>query len=131
MSADASEAMDKASPVRRGTVLRRARPADSVEVCVVLGPSRAVLFPDGIEAAHGWVDTPPDVGLVNISYDHLRRGIWRVATPEDAAAVRALFLAHAREWGPDSAAWAAECDGKTGWKTPPIAMRWGLGEVAR
>ena len=110
--------------LRRGTILRRARPSGSVEVGVVLGPSP--LMPEGrVECAHGWIDTPPDVGLFSVGHDHLRRGIWQIASEEDAAIVRALFLAHAREWGPDSAAWAAADDGNGPWTSPPIASRWG------
>jgi hypothetical protein len=40
--------------------------------------------------------------------DQLHPSAWRIATDEEAEIVRALFLAHAREWGPDSAAWVAE-----------------------
>lgn len=116
--------MSELHHLRRGMVLRRARPAGSFEVGVVLGPPK--LWPEGrVECAHGWLDNPPDAGLFCASHDHLRAGIWQIASEADAAIVRALFLAHAREWGPDSAAWAAADDGSDPWATPPVASRWG------
>lgn len=106
-------------PLRRGTVLRKTTPG-SVEVGVVLGPPNGDL---PVKCAHGWIDNPPDVGLFWLTDEHFRRGIWRIATEEDAAAVRALFLAHAKQWGPGSEAWVV-ADGPSAWETSPVAMRW-------
>ena len=111
-------------PLRRGTVLRRARPADSVEVGVVLG-SPSFMSEGYVECAHGWIDNPPDAGTFAVSHDQLRAGVWQIASEEDAAAVRELFLAHAREWGPSSAAWAAAEDERERWRAPQVASRWG------
>lgn len=111
-------------PLRRGTVLRRVKPSHSVEAGVVLGPPS--FMPEGyVECAHGWIDSPPDAGTFVVSHDQLRAGIWQIANEEDAAVVRELFLAHAREWGLSSAAWAAADDGSGPWSSPPVASRWG------
>jgi hypothetical protein len=110
-------------PLRRGTILRRARPTDAVEVAIVLGPSPR--RPDeAAEAIHGWTDNPPDVGHFTLFHEHVERGLWKIATEEDAAAVRALFLAHAREWGPDSDAWVVAETDPGEWMTPPVALLW-------
>lgn len=108
-------------PLRRGVVLRRAVPPDSREACIVLRSSSSQVIRDAVEAAHGWVDNPPDVGLFHIPHEYLRRGIWRIATEEDAATVRALFVAHAQSYGPASTAWVAS-EGVTGpCLSPPVA----------
>jgi hypothetical protein len=87
----------------RGIVIRRAPP--SVEAGIVLGPS-----PHGTDVvlvAHGWIDSRPDAGLFSLTTASWEAGNWRTATPEEAEAVRALFLAHAEAWGPTSVAWVA------------------------
>lgn len=73
-------------------MLRKATPG-TVEVGIVLGPKST--NPERLECAHGWLDNPPDVGLFTVPFEHFRRGIWLIATDEDAAMMRALFLAHA------------------------------------
>lgn len=111
-------------PIRRGTVLRRTTPG-SLEVAIVLGPPS--LMPEHIsrvEVTLGWIDYPPTCGLVSIELDHFRRGIWKIADDEDAITVRALFLAHARDYGPNSVAWVVTETNPGVWETPPIAMRW-------
>ncbi len=119
-------------PLHRGTILRNMTPG-SVEVAVVLGPQKPSRFfekeaailraADWVECVHGWVNSRPAAGLFSLCHQDLLRGIWKVATEEDAAIVRALFLAHAQDWGPDSNAWVvAEPDSDT-WATPPIAQR--------
>lgn len=89
----------------RGTVLCRVVPVDCGIVGIVLGSSKM----DGcVEVCHGWIDNPPDAGIFDLPIEHVgheRR--WRLATPEEAATVRALFLAHAKAWGPSSNAWVA------------------------
>lgn len=110
-------------PLRRGTVLRRSTPG-SVEAGIVWGPSEHI--PHAVELVHGYVDAPPTAGLFCLTHEHLARGVWRIASDEEAAAVRALFLEHAEAWGPDSASWIArEPDpDPEAWTSPPVAMRW-------
>lgn len=112
-------------PLRRGMVLRRFNQGGSDEVGVVLRP----LSDDSVECAHGWVDHRPDVGLFTVSFEHLRRGVWRVASPEDVAKVRALFLAHAEDYGTTSAAWVVAENDPGAWMTPPVALPWGPADV--
>lgn len=56
---------------------------------------------------HGWLDNPPAAGLFEVWPSDVP-SVWRRATPDEAATVRALFLEHAKAWGPDSNAWVAE-----------------------
>lgn len=110
--------------LRQGTVLRKTRPAGSVEVGIVRGPS--VTAESGVEVVHGWLDNVPDAGIFDMPFESARRGFWRIATPEDARRARELFLEHARAWGRDSNAWVAEHGpvGKLGWATRPVALAW-------
>lgn len=98
--------MTMASPIQlcRGMVLRRSRP-DSNEAGIVLGPAKYPL--DGaFTVVHGYVDEPTACGLFEVWPKDIPR-VWRRATPEEAAQVRARFLAHAKSWGPDSNGWVA------------------------
>lgn len=88
----------------RGMVLRRTR-AESAEVGIVLGP--AEVLSGAFTVVHGWIDDPPACGLFEVWPKDVP-GVWRRATPEEAAKVRAAFLAHAEAWGPDSNAWVAK-----------------------
>lgn len=88
----------------RGMVLRRSRP-ESNEAGIVLGPAKWPL--EGMfTVVHGYVDEPPTCGLFEVRPEKIP-GVWKRATPEEAAAVRRLFLAHAEAWGPDSNGWVA------------------------
>lgn len=112
----------KRFPLHRGTVLRKMTPG-SVEIGVVLGPAGLSSdLQERVVCVHGWIDNPPDVGDFAIPFAHIFRGIWQIASEEDAATVRALFLAHAQQWGPDSRAWVVQ-EPPGGWTSPPIAMR--------
>lgn len=91
-----------AFPPPRGTVLRSYRPGGSTEVGIVLGP-----LGDGVECVHGWLDNMPDAGTFTVTRAGYERGFWRVASAVDSAVARALFVAHAKRWGADSAAWVA------------------------
>ena len=89
----------------RGMVLRRARPASSNEAAIVLGPAK---YPLGgaFTVVHGCVDEPTTCGLFEVWPKDVPR-VWRRASPDEAAQVRAFFLAHAEGWGPDSNGWVA------------------------
>lgn len=108
-------------PLRRGTVLRK---PGSNEAAIVIGPHE--FEPDVAEAVHGYVDERPTCGTFPVFFKYTREGrSWRIATPSDATKVRALFIAHATAWGPDSRGWiAAEEEGRDGWLSPPVAMLW-------
>lgn len=110
--------------LRRGTVIRKTTPHDSTEVGIVLGPSAIAGYV--CEVAHGWIDSPPTCGLFDLSYEHARRGIWQIATEQDAVKVRAMFLAHGHRWGADSVAWVAL--GESDWSSPRVALR--IGDTA-
>lgn len=117
--------------LRRGTVLRKPH---SNEAAIVVGPPEGIvakMYPETAEAVHGYVDERPTCGRVPVFFKYTREGrSWRIATPEDAAKVRALFLEHAQSWGPDSKGWiAAEQEGADGWESPPVAMLWDEGSA--
>ena len=99
--------------LQRGMVLvRTAR--GSREAGIVLGPAREVegrsvgmanhLTDDVVAVAHGWTDNTPTCGIFHL-WPEVRG--WRRATNSEASTVRALFLAHAKAWGPDSLGWVA------------------------
>lgn len=92
--------------VQRGTILVK---TTSTEAGIVLGLAQE--DPTSVEVLHGWIDCPPDVGRFTLRLATIERGLWRVATPAEAHAVRALFVAHAAAWGPGSAAWVATEEG--------------------
>lgn len=97
----------------RGTVIVKTT-SGSLEAGVVAGPSR---LPGYVALViHGYVDEPPTAGDFDLSASAWERGIWRLATPEEATQVRHWFLQHARSWGPDSKAWVAAAipDAKNG-----------------
>lgn len=109
-------------PLHRGTILRKTS-KDSEEVGIVAGLKvGGFLGPeyDGVEVIHGWIYDPPSCGLFTLTFTSAKRGIWQIASEEDAAKVRALFLEHAESWGPTSLAWIVnEPLGPA--LTPPIA----------
>jgi hypothetical protein len=88
-----------------GMVLIRARPGSN-EAGIVLGPLDHPLLKGLWTVVHGYLDEPATCGLFEIGPSDVPH-VWRRATPEEAAIVRALFVEHANAWGPDSNAWVA------------------------
>jgi hypothetical protein len=122
-------------PLYRGTVLRKTT-HDSEEVGIVLGPSMSIVADpasprEAVEVVNGWINDPPACGIFDLPYTLMERGIWRIASEEDAARVRKLFHEHATARGPDSLAWVADAPlpGPYDWKTPPVALHWGVPQL--
>lgn len=92
-------------PLPRGTVIRLMDHRHA-EVGIVLGPSPFIN--DAVEVIHGWIDQPPSAGHFTVRQGSMGPKDWVVANEQDAATVRALFLAHAKDYGPHTEAWVAK-----------------------
>lgn len=95
---------DKGQRLCRGMVLVDAQPG-GYEAGIVLGPAK--YFEGAFTVVHGYIDRPPMCGLFEVWPKDVPH-VWRRATPGEAAKVRALLLAHAEAWGPDSNGWVAK-----------------------
>jgi len=88
-----------------GMVLCRTRPG-SYEVCIIRSPAQYPL--EGAwTAVLGEIDAPPLCGLFELWPESVPR-VWRRATAEEAAKVRALYLDHAKTCGRRCAGWIAK-----------------------
>lgn len=89
----------------RGMVLVRTR-VGSNEACIVSGPLQHPTMKGYWTVVAGYLDEPPTCGLFEIKSSDIP-SIWRRATTEEAAKVRALFITHASGWGSNSHGWVA------------------------
>lgn len=90
----------------RGMVLVRVRQGSN-EAGIVLEPFEHPLLKGLWTVVHGYINEPTACGLFEIRPSDVPH-VWRRATPEEAAKVRALFIEHATAWGPDSNGWVAK-----------------------
>jgi hypothetical protein len=83
-----------ATPLRRGLMLRKAT-RGSVEIGVVLGPSKFTA--DAVDVLIGWVTDPGVAGIATVSFSQIERGLWRVASEQDAATARSNLAVPERD----------------------------------
>jgi hypothetical protein len=67
----------------------------SVEIGVVLGPSKFTA--DAVDVLIGWVTDPGVAGIATVSFSQIERGLWRVASEQDAATARSNLAVPERD----------------------------------
>ncbi len=90
----------------RGMVLCRNQQGSN-EACIVMEPAKSPIAAGAFTVVHGYLDESPMCGLFEVWPKDVPN-VWRRATPNEAAKVRELFIAHAKAWGLDSHGWVAQ-----------------------
>lgn len=115
---------DETQPLARGLVLRKVV-RGSVEIGVVLGPAR--FTEDAVDVLIGWVTDPGVAGIATLRFAKIERGIWRVASEQDAATARTNLAVPEQDrlgrdlWSVDAVVLTEPLGSAL---SPPIAQPW-------